>query len=112
MNLSETPLADQTDLQMWSFLVGFFMPMLVAVFQQPKWKNWVRSLFTVGSCIIAGGVTMFLEHGFHADEHLVTNILQVLVMAQASYLAFWKPTKIADKIESATDVLGGERHTD
>lgn len=98
-----------TDLQMWSFLVGALLPPFIAVLQQPKWSDAVRAVATLFVCIAVGAVTTSLEHGLHADEHLATSVLMMLVSAYTTYKNFWKPTGIAPAIESATEI-GGHDH--
>ena len=94
------------NLEMWSALVGWFLPMLIAVIQQPRWSNTVRSVVTVIVCVITGFVTTWLTVDFDFSKDLVASILTVLIAAQASYLAFFKPTKVAPAIERATS--GGD----
>ena len=91
-----------SNLEMWSALVGWFLPMLVAVIQQLMWPTWFRSMVTVVACVVTGFVTTWLTVDFDWNRDLVSSILTVLVAAQASYLAFFKPTKIAPTIERAT----------
>lgn len=97
-------MGDMGDLGKWSMLVGAFLPPLIAVIQQPKWSDTARAVTTVLVCIIVGGVTTEIEHGLHFDEHLRTSVLSMLIAAQATYQSFWKPVKVAPKIEAATSV--------
>ena len=66
----------------------------------------VRSVVTVIVCVITGFVTTWLTVDFDFSKDLVASILTVLIAAQASYLAFFKPTKVAPAIERATS--GGD----
>jgi hypothetical protein len=101
MTLAAIDVDTTNDLAMWSFLVGAFLPALVAVIQQPRWPNWFRATVTVISSVIAAGVTVWLAGDFALDSDFVGSILRVLIAAQATYIAFWKQT-LAPKIEAAT----------
>lgn len=92
-----------TQLQMWSLIVGTLMPPLMAIIQQPKWSQPLRSLVMVGSSILVGAGTAFFEDGqnFHGKT-ILQSVLVVAVAAIATYHGFWKPTGIAPKIETAT----------
>jgi len=95
-----------TDLVMWSLIVGFTMPLVISVIQQPKWADPLRASVTFVACAIAGGGTAY----FAADldgRTFVSSSLVVLTTALATYKSFWKPTTIAPKIEAATSPGGG-----
>jgi hypothetical protein len=89
------------DLAMWSLIVGALLPPVVALVQRPTWLPWVRSVVTVGACIIAGGATAWFS-GSLTGPFTITSILLILTSALATYKGFWKPTEIAPKIEAAT----------
>lgn len=89
------------DLQMWSLVVGTLAPTLIAVLQQPWWPKWARTLVTALFCLVAGGVTAWLN-GELSGRGAVTAVLLVLVAALATYRSLWKPSGITNVIEIAT----------
>lgn len=88
--------------EMWAFLIGALLPPFVAIVQQPRWPDWFRAAVTVVICVIAGGITVYLTGDFDLDKELVGIILRILVAAQATYVAFWKRTKLVPAIEAKT----------
>jgi hypothetical protein len=88
---------------MWSALVGFGVPPLVAVFVQSSWPSWVKALFTFGVCALGGGVTAALT-GYMGGMSPARSVLVVLFSALTFYRMFWRPSAIAPKIEAATNV--------
>ena len=92
-----------SDLAMWTALVAFIMPVLVAVVQKPKWKQQTRALVTAGVSIVVGGGTVYFTKPSLFDDGtaMTTVILTVLVGSTAAYNTFWKPLGIR-KLEDAT----------
>lgn len=90
-----------TSLEMWSLVVGFFMPLIIAAVQRSSWSNPVRALVALVMCIIAAFGTVWLAGDFNTDD-VVSSILLVLVTSIATYKGLWKPTEVAPKIEAAT----------
>ena len=86
---------------MWALLVGFLMPLLIAVLQRSTWPLQLRAGIAFIVCAIAGGVTAWLAGDFDAND-VVSSILVVLTTALATYKGLWKPTGFAGSIESAT----------
>lgn len=92
-----------TDLEMWSGIVGFAVPPLVAVFVQSSWPSWARALFAFAVCVLGGGVTAALT-GYLQGVAPARAVLVVLFSALTFYRLFWHPSKIAPMIEKATDL--------
>ena len=88
------------NLEMWSFIVGTFMPLLTAIPIQHHWSNTTRTIFGTALSIIAAVVTIWLEHGLHLDSDFVTAMLTVIVASYATYRNFWKPTGITTTVET------------
>lgn len=97
-----------TDAQMWALIVGFGLPMVVAILQQPQWSNRVRVAVSVVASIVAGAGTAFFTGEF-TGRGILSCALVVCVASIATYQNLWKPTKIAPMIEAKT-TLGGEAH--
>jgi hypothetical protein len=91
-----------TDLDMWSGIVGFAVPPLVAVFVQSAWPAWARAVFAFAVCVAGGGVTAALTGYLHGMSP-ARSALVVLFSALTFYRVFWHPSTIAPKIEAATN---------
>jgi len=90
-----------SNLEMWSLLVGFFMPLVIAAVQRSTWTNPVRALVALLMCIVAAFGTVWFAGEFDTND-IISSILLVLVTSIASYKGLWKPTAVAPKIEAAT----------
>lgn len=92
-----------TNLAMWSLIVGTLMPPVLALIQQPRWSNTVRSVVMVIASIVVGAGTAYFENDqVFVGKSIVQSVLTVMVAAIATYHGFWKPTEIAPTIEKAT----------
>jgi len=89
------------NLAMWSLVVGFFTPPVLAVIQQPKWSATVRAIVGFLFALVVGGVTAWLTGSLNVNDW-VSAALIVLVSAITTYKGFWKETGVAQKIEAAT----------
>lgn len=95
-----------TDEQALAVVVGFLSPLVLAMLQQPRWSNGVRSLVTflwaaVVSLLILGVA------GSLSGRTWVSATLLVLVVTIATYQGFWKQTGVTRKIEAATSPGSG-----
>jgi len=86
---------------MWALIVGFLLPPLLAIIQQPSWPAPVRSVVAFVACAAAGAGTAYFQ-GDLTGERFVEAGLVVLVTSIATYKGFWKPTTVAPKVENAT----------
>lgn len=89
------------DLFMWTLIVGFFTPPVVAVIQQPKFSDAAKAVVTFLFCMLTAGVTVWLE-GRLTGQRFVTAALIILVTAITAFKGLWKPTGVAPAIERAT----------
>jgi hypothetical protein len=90
-----------TNLVMWGLVVGFFMPILISVVQQPSWSQSVRSVVMFAASAIAGFGTAWFEGRLNGVD-ITTAILIVMVTTIATYKGFWQPNGVSPKIEVAT----------
>lgn len=90
-----------SDAQMWSLIVGFLSPLVIAVIQQPKWSGPIRVLVAVLWSALAGGMTSWLAGDFGGRSALSCALI-VCVTAIATYQQIWRPTRIAPTIEAKT----------
>jgi small basic protein len=88
-------------LEMWALIVGFVMPLVIAVVQRSTWTQTVRALVMAVSSLIAGGLTAYFAGQLNGVD-VTTSVLIVAIAAIASYVGFWRPTTVAPKIEAAT----------
>lgn len=100
-----------TDLDMWSGIVGFVAPAVVAVIVRSAWPSWARALVTLAVCVAGGGITAALTGNLEGASP-ARAVLVVLFTALAFYRLWWHPSTIAPKIEAATspEPAGLESH--
>lgn len=91
-----------TDLMMWNLIVGFALPHLIAVVNQPTWSKRFRVATTVVISMVFGGITTYFNGDLSDTSTLVSSILIVLVAAISFYKNLWKQTGIPQAIESTT----------
>ncbi len=95
-----------TNIQMWALIVGFFLPPVIALIQQPGWSSRVRSVVAFVACAVAGAGTAYFQ-GDLTGRRFVEAGLVVLVTAMATFRNFWKTTGITPMIEEATALKSG-----
>lgn len=86
-----------------SGLVGIFLPHLIAIVSQSHWSSGTKSIFAFATCLIAAAVTSYFAGTLNFHD-LAGSFSLVFALAQTSYKGLWKPTGIADAVESSTDV--------
>jgi hypothetical protein len=89
-----------TPLAAYSLLVGFLLPLVIALFQQPRFPRSARLGITFGMCIVAGSLTVWLTPAEANGRNLIGSILTIALAAVSFYDKVWKPT--AARIEAAT----------
>lgn len=97
----EVVMVMESNLAMWSLIVGTVLPPIVAVVQQPRWLPWQRTLVMVVVSLVAGAGTAWFTGGLDAADW-VTATLIVIVTAISTYKGIWTPTRVAPRIEAAT----------
>ena len=88
------------NLSMYTAVVGFFLPGLIAIINRCGWdagKKYGISFAVV--CVAAIGHLIFAGQWDMAD--VPGSILKMLFMTIGSYLVFWRPSVISDKIEQS-----------
>lgn len=96
-----------SNLAMWTLILGFISPPVLAFIQQPGWSDKTRSLVAfIFSALVALGTLVFDEQlGFKAAldlDNYVTALLLVFVTTISTYRNFWKPNGVAPAIEYST----------
>jgi hypothetical protein len=97
-----------TDFQMYSLLVGFLLPPVLAIVMQARFSQQVRAAIAFVACVIAGAGVAYFQ-GDLTGKRFVSAALIVLTTGLATYRNFWKPTGVAPTIEAATNI-GGPDH--
>lgn len=89
---------------MWALIVGFFMPVIIAVLQQRHWPDGLRAVVTFVACIVAAVGTVLIQHGGWSWHDWVATTLLILVTAIATYHGLFKPTGVAPSVEASTSL--------
>ena len=95
---------------MWALIVGFFLPHVIAVVQQPDWSAGLRSVVTFLACLGAAVGTVLIQNDGWSWHDWVSSSLLILVTAIATYKGLWKPTGIAPAVEASTSGGGAARN--
>lgn len=92
-----------SNLEMWSLIVGFLLPPVLALLMQSKWPTQLQAVVAFAACAVAGAGTAYFQ-GDLTGRRFVEAGLVVLVASIATYHGFWKPTKVAPAIEEKTSL--------
>lgn len=92
-----------SNLEMWSLIVGFLLPPVLAFVIQTGWSQRLQSVVAFAAAAVAGAATAYFQ-GELTKERFVESGLFVLVTTIATYKGFWKPTGVAPAIETKTNV--------
>ena len=93
-----------TDVQLWSIILGFLSPLIVAWAARPEMRPIFKILIQVVFSIVVAVVTAFLN-GELEGRSVVSILLLVLASSTLSYRGLWRPTGVTDAIE--TGINGG-----
>ena len=99
--VADTP---QSNLVIWSSLVGVALPPVIDVIVQTNWSKQFQGIMAFLICLVASGGTVWFQGDFGDGRDMATAFLLVFSGAIASYRLYWKPSEISDSIKSATDV--------
>jgi hypothetical protein len=88
-----------TDLELWSAVVGLFMPLAVAVLQPVEGSSARRALISLaaGAFVSMAAVAVY-GHGWSIREQ-ASSLTPMLVTMWASYAGFWRELGIPQAIE-------------
>lgn len=89
------------DLEMWSGLVAFLLPLVIAVVQQPHFPPILRVIVMVVFCVVAALVTAALQGNLDWNRWY-HSVLIIAIGTIAFYSGVWKPALVAPKLERAT----------
>lgn len=94
-------LATMSDLDLWSAVVGFVLPLLIAVVTRARWSSELKGAVTVAACAIGGTMTALLNGGLHGAS-VIRAALVVAASTVLFYATLWHPSGIAPAIEEMT----------
>lgn len=92
---------------MWALIVGFFLPIGIAVIQQRHWSTGFRAVIGFLICLLAAVGTVLIQVGSWDWHKWVQSALLIVVTAISTYEGFWKKTGIAPSVEASTTPKGG-----
>jgi hypothetical protein len=90
-----------SDLEMWSAVVAFFLPLVIAVAQRPSLSGTARVVIMVVFCAIAALVTTWLQGDLNWSRWF-HSLLIVTIATIAFYRGMWKQTGTTHQVEKAT----------
>jgi hypothetical protein len=90
-----------TNLAQWSALVGFLLPLVVAVIQRPTFSRRLRTVIGIAASAGTAVLTALIE-GKLTWNNWATSFIFVAVTAWASYGHVWVPAGAAPYIEAKT----------
>jgi hypothetical protein len=90
-----------SDAQLWSLVVGFLLPNLIAVAQRPWFPTQMRVVVAIAFSAISGAGTAYFV-GNLDGRTFVSCTLVILVTAISTYQMVWRQLKIAPRIEAWT----------
>lgn len=84
-----------------SALIGILLPGVVAFVQQQHWSASTRTVIGVAASLVAAVVQAVAQHKLNWHDWAASAIV-IFTLTKTTYLAVWKPTGIAPRIEKAT----------
>lgn len=96
----------------WTLLVGFFLPLVIAIIQQESWGEAVQAVVTI-ICVLVASLVVFLlmtqPVPFVWPEYVGTLFL-MYIMTITAYYGTWLPTGLAPVIEHSTSFSGHDEY--
>ena len=104
--VADTP---QTDLVLWSAVVGFVLPPVLAVVIQSGWSKQLQGIAAFLACLVASAGTVWFRGDFGDGADMATAFLLVFTSAIGTYRLYWVPSGITDAIERSTNLSPANR---
>jgi hypothetical protein len=86
---------------MWTILVGFLLPNVIALINQSHWAKPLKAIVSFVVCVLTAIIDVLIQGNWNGHDITRTLVL-VAFVAYTSYQLFWKPSTIAPQIEAAT----------
>lgn len=92
------------DVQMWSLIVGFLLPIVTAAIIRRGWASGAQAFANFVVVVIGAAGTVYFEGNLDTSnlDGLIHSLLIVFVASIASYHGLLKPIGVAPRIEAAT----------
>jgi hypothetical protein len=90
-----------TTQDMWTILVGFLLPNVIALINQTHWSKPLRAIVSFVVCVLTAIIDVIIQGNWNGHDMTRTLVL-IAFVAYTSYQLFWKPSNITPAIESAT----------
>lgn len=90
-----------SNLAQWSALVGFLVPLVIAIIQQTHWGRTIRTIVGVVSSLAAAVVTAAVQNNLNWNTW-ATSAIWIVTTAMVSYRTIWVPLGAAPFIEAKT----------
>lgn len=94
-----------TDAQLWAAALGYLLPPVIAIVNQPRWSGPLKALLALLVAAADGLGSAYFTSEF-TGKSIVTCILTGAIAIGVAYHTLWKPSGIVDTIEHATSTHG------
>lgn len=91
-----------SNLVMWSTIIGFFSPLVLAVINRRAWGDVAKAVTVFIWSLFSGAVTIYFQQPDWDWGNYVGSVLLILVTAISTYKGLWQKTGVAPKIEAKT----------
>ena len=91
-----------SNLAMWSGIVGFFLPPFISAIMRTGWGNTPRAIVAFLVCLVAAAGTTYFQGQFDA-ANLVKSALVITTLSIATFKGLWNKTGVTDAIEGVTN---------
>jgi hypothetical protein len=89
-------------------LIGFALPLVIALINQWKWSPKVKGIVALLACVLAAVIAVALRGDLNWSDWRNTAVV-VTGVALVSYHTLWKPSTVAPGLERATSVPNPQR---
>ena len=104
-------MAGLNDSELVAVALAFFLPLLIAVIQQPRWNDATRALVALVTVFVWTllAVVVLGQGGGYAWQSALRLLLMVFLVSSVAYLALWRPAGVTQRIEDMTAARGQTR---
>ena len=88
----------ESNLALWSGIIGFGMPILIAGLNKEAWPSQAKALVAFAACLVVAAIEVWIKGELSATDY-VTAALVILASSITFYKGFWLPTGVAPIIE-------------
>ena len=86
--------------EMWSGIIGVFLPLVIAAVNRPGWSSGAKALVTIVACLLAAAGTAWFTGQIDAAD-VARSFLIVFTLAIGTYQFYWRPSGVAPTVERA-----------